>query len=63
MKMSARHLRNKTLEMADCDLQDSATVIGKGTPSISVVTNNVNDSHRPAQIQGILADVLSILLN
>jgi len=61
MKISARHLRNKTLEVADCDVQDSATLIGKRTPSISAVTNNDNDSHRPAQIQGILADVSSIL--
>jgi len=55
MKMPARHLRNKTFEVGDSDVLDSATVIGECTPSISVVTNNVNDSHRPAQVQGILA--------
>jgi hypothetical protein len=61
MKISARHLRNKTLEVADNDVQDSATVTGKGSPSFSVVTNNDNDSHGPAQIQGMLADILSTL--
>ena len=47
--------------MAHSDVQDYATVIGKGTPSISIVTNNDNDSHGPAQIKGILVDVLSNL--
>jgi len=48
MKISARHLRNKTLEVADSDVQDSATVIGKGSPSFSLVTYNDKDSHGPA---------------
>jgi hypothetical protein len=61
MKISSLHLRNKTLEVGDSDVQDYATVIGKGTPSIFIVTNNDNDSHGPAQMQGILADVLSTL--
>jgi len=47
--------------VAHSDVQDYATVIGKGTPSISIVTNNDNDSHGPAQIKGILVDVLSNL--
>jgi hypothetical protein len=61
MKMSVRHLRNNTLEVADSDVQDSATVIDKATPSISIVTSNDSDSQGPAQIQGILADILSTL--
>jgi len=54
-------LRNKTLEVSDSDVQDFATVTGKVAPSISKVTNNYNDRHGPAQIQGRLADVLNIL--
>ena len=42
-------------------MQDSYTVIGKDTQSISVVTNNDNDIHGPAKIQGMLGDVLSTL--
>jgi hypothetical protein len=59
--MAARHLRNKTLEVADSDVQDSATVIGEDTQSISRVTNSDTESHVSAQIQGMLADVLSTL--
>ena len=61
MKLTALHLRNKTLEVCDSDVQDSATVIDKHTQSISIVTNNNNDSHVSAQIQGMLADVLNTL--
>jgi len=43
------------------DVQDSATVIGEDTQNISRVTNSDNESHVSAQIQGMLADVLSIL--
>jgi hypothetical protein len=42
-------------------VQDSATVIGEDIPSISIVTNNDNDSHGSAQIQGMSADVLNSL--
>jgi len=42
---------------------DSATAIGEDTPSIFIVTNNDNDSHGSAQVQDVLADVLSILYN
>ena len=59
--MTIQEYRNKTLDVADIDVQDSATVIGKGTPSISIVTNNDSDYDRPAQIQGILADILNAL--
>ena len=38
--MAARHLRNKTLEVSDSDVQDSAVVIGEDTQSICVLTNN-----------------------
>jgi propanediol dehydratase small subunit len=41
-------------------VQDTATVIGEDTPGIFIVTNN-NDSHGSAQIQDMLADVLSTL--
>ena len=61
--MDARHLRNETLEVTNSDVQDSATVIGEDTPSILTVTNNYNDSHGSAQIQDMLADVISILNN
>ena len=44
-------------------MQDSVTVIGEDTPSIFIVVNNDNDSHRPAQIQDMLADILSTLNN
>jgi hypothetical protein len=33
--MAAHHLQNKTLEVTNSDVQDSATVIGEDTPSIS----------------------------
>jgi hypothetical protein len=60
--MVAHHLQNKTLEVTNRDVQqDSATVIGEDIPSISIVTNNDNDSHGSAQIQGMLADVLNNL--
>jgi DNA anti-recombination protein RmuC len=59
--MAACHLRNKTLEVTNSNVQDSATVIGEDTPSISIVTTNDNDSHESAQIQGMLADVLNTL--
>jgi len=59
--MAVRHLRNKTLEVTNSDVQDSATVIGEDIPSISIVTNNDNDSHGSAQIQGMLANVLNTL--
>ena len=49
--------------MTNSDVQDSATVIGEDTPSILTVTNNYNDSHGSAQIQDMLADVISILNN
>ena len=61
--MDARHLRNKTLEVTNSDVQYSATVIGEDNPSIFIVTKNDNDSHGSAQIQDMLADVLSILNN
>jgi hypothetical protein len=48
--MDARHLRNKTFEVTNSDVQDSATVIGEDAPGIFIVTNNDNDSHGPAQI-------------
>jgi hypothetical protein len=47
--------------VADIYVQNSATVTGKDTPSISTVTNNDSDCDRPAQIQGILADILNAL--
>ena len=46
--MDAHHLRNETLEVINSDVQDSATVIGEGTPSIFTVANNDNDSHGSA---------------
>jgi hypothetical protein len=57
--MDAHHLRNKTLEVTNIDVRDSAPVIGEDTPSIFIVTNNDNDSHGSAQTQDMLADVLS----
>ena len=57
------HLRNETLEATNSDVQDSATVTGEDTPSTFIVTNNDNDSHGSAQIQDMLADVLSTLNN
>ena len=59
--MEARHLQNKTFEVTNSDVQDSATVIGEDTPGIFIVTNNDNDSHGSAQIQDMLAYVLSTL--
>ena len=35
-----------------------ATIIGKDSQSISIVTNSANDSHVSAQIQDMLANVL-----
>jgi hypothetical protein len=61
--MDAHHLRNKTLEVINSDRQDSATVIGEDTPHIFIVANNDNNSHGSAQIQDMLADVLSTLYN
>ena len=61
--MDAHHLRNETLEVTNSDLQDSATVLDEGTPSVFIVANNDNDSHGSAQIQDMLADVLSTLNN
>ena len=49
--------------MTNSDVQDSATVTGEDTPGILTVTNNDNDSHGSAQIQDMLADVLSTLNN
>jgi hypothetical protein len=59
--MVAHHLRNKTLELTNRDVRDSATVIGEDIPSISIVTNYDNDSHGSAPIQGMLANVLNNL--
>jgi ElaB/YqjD/DUF883 family membrane-anchored ribosome-binding protein len=59
--MDVCHLRNKTFEVTDSDVQDSATVIGEDTPGIFIVTNNDKNSHGSAQIQDMLADVLSTL--
>jgi ElaB/YqjD/DUF883 family membrane-anchored ribosome-binding protein len=42
-------------------MQDSATAIGEDTPGIFIATNNDKDSHGSAQIQDMLADVLSTL--
>jgi hypothetical protein len=56
--MAARHLWNTTLEVADSDVQDSAIVVGKNTQSISIVTNNDNNNHVSAQIEGMLAGVV-----
>jgi ElaB/YqjD/DUF883 family membrane-anchored ribosome-binding protein len=54
-------VRNKTFEVTNSDVQDSATVIGENTPGIFIVTNNDNDSHGSAHIQDMLADVLNTL--
>jgi len=43
MKIYDRHFRNKALEVTNSDVQDSASVTGKGIASISIVTNNDND--------------------
>jgi len=59
--MAARHLRNTTLEVAESDVQDSAFVVGKNIRSISIVTNNDNNNHMSAQIQGMLGGVLCTL--
>jgi hypothetical protein len=61
--MDARHLRNETFEVTNSDIQDSATVTGEDTPGIFILTNNDNDSHGSAQIQDMLANVLSTLNN
>jgi hypothetical protein len=53
--MDARHLRNKTFEVTNRDVRDSATVIGEDIPSIFIVTNNDNNSHGSAQIQDTFA--------
>jgi ElaB/YqjD/DUF883 family membrane-anchored ribosome-binding protein len=47
--------------MTNKDVRDPATVIGKDIPRLSIVTNNDNDSHGSAQIQGMLANVLNTL--
>jgi len=60
--MDARHLEKKG-EVTNRDMQDSATVIGEDTACIFIVTNNDNDSHGSAQIQDMLADVMSTLNN
>ena len=52
---------NTTLEVADSDVRDSAIVIGKNTKGTSTVTNNDSDNGMAAQIQGMLAGVLSTL--
>jgi vacuolar-type H+-ATPase subunit H len=57
--MAARHLRDKILEETNSNLQVSATEIVKDTQKISTVTNSDNDKHGSAQIQDILADILS----
>jgi UDP-N-acetylmuramate-alanine ligase len=59
--MAARHLRNRTLEVADSDVQDSAIVVGKDNQTISIITNNDNDNHMSAQTQDMLAGVLCAL--
>jgi len=56
MKIAARHLWNETLEVTNSEVQDSATVIGENTPSVFIVTNTNNYSHRSAQIQDMLAE-------
>jgi hypothetical protein len=65
--MAACHLRKRTLEVADNDVNDgarqevydSAVVVGKDT--LAVVTNNDNDSLRPAHIEDMLPNVLCAL--
>ena len=59
--MAARHLQNTTLEVADCDVQESAIVVGKNTQSISILTNNDNYNRTSAQIQGMLGGDLCAL--
>jgi hypothetical protein len=59
--MDAHHWRNETSEVTNSDVQDSATVIREETQGIFIVTSNDNDSHGSAQIQDMLADVLSTL--
>jgi len=61
--MDAHHLRNETSEVTNSDMQDSATVIGEDTPSIFIAANNDKGSHGSAQIQDMLASVLSTLNN
>jgi len=55
--MAARYLRDRKLEVANSDVQDSAFVVVRDTQSISVITNNDDDSHMSAQIQDMLAGV------
>jgi predicted nuclease of predicted toxin-antitoxin system len=55
--MAARYLRNTTLGVAESDVQDSAIVVGKNIQSILIVTNNDNNNHMSAQIQGMLCGV------
>jgi hypothetical protein len=59
--MDGRHFRNEIFEVTNSDVQGSATVIGEDTPGIFVGTNIDNDSHGSAQIQDMLADVLSTI--
>lgn len=59
--MAARHLRDETVEVTDSDVQDCATVTDQDTQSVFLVTNNDNDIHGSAQIQDMLAYVLSAL--
>jgi hypothetical protein len=40
--VDAHHLENKTFEVTNSDMQDSATVIGEDTPGIFIVTNSDN---------------------
>ena len=61
--MAARYLRKRTLEVTDSDVQNSAFVVVRKTQSISVVKNNDNSNHMSAQMQGMLAGVLSTLNN
>ena len=61
--MEAHHLRNDILQVTKTDVQDSATVLGKDTPSVFIVPNNDKESHGSAQIQDMLADVLNTLNN
>jgi hypothetical protein len=59
--MAAPYLRDRKLEVANSDMQDSAFVVVRDTRSIYVVTDNDKDSRMSAQIQGMLAGFLSTL--
>jgi hypothetical protein len=61
--MDAHNFRNETLELTNSNVLDSATVTYEDTQSIFIVTSNDNDSHGSAQVQDVLADVLSSLNN